>query len=779
MRYFVYRDAQIMGPFTREDLSQVQGLTADALVCPESEGVKDVDWKTPSQVEELAGLFKEGLGVKVAPAVEMGPAPDFYERLRDENRLLFEGFGFGGEWTSGAYEDPDVFRQWGVSMDSVSTRGEELESARIRAAALETSQKELREKLLRYERQQNEILDRLNLKDRALEEKERQMLVLQNRLPQLELALKAAEEELRVARGRPPAPQARGSAPAPEVAPPAPAASPFFQPPASEPLRPPSVPAVSQPPAPPSPFTVPPPVERAPQQAAPSAKARFEVPAAIKLKSSTREATGIAFTAPAPPRPAPPPIVPAPPAAPVSLTPAAPAPIAPTPMPPAATPLTGPGQAEPQSFTFSPEPAQPPETMVRNRSVEPPPSPPTLAGRTPSPQSLFPSAATPAPAVVDLGPASPVPPSTTPGQAAPFAMPQAGTPVPSLGPVGSLDTPRTTFRIANTPAPVAPVPMTAAPIPVPPVQPAATGPSVLKTPTETATGSVVPSEATLKRRKQSKTFLIVLGASFVGLLVAGVMFLRNPKDVIQLFTMSPKKRSPVDPEQMIAGTSLSQVRPISPKAGAEGPQAPVPPAASGPAGPSPATGPAAGPTAVQPAAPAAPQAAPATPAAAPATPPPGRDFIAEASLEAVDFAKKHPLPGGKGSLADWVRAKYLKQGDEELWDAGAVEAKIFDISYRYFKGGRGVKQEPVTYLFEVDLDKKTMKGRNGAAKQLLAAPAKKAKAPRKAPKRVKKAETDSDAEPRLDQEPLAPESVDDLLGPPSQAQPTGDLGGLE
>jgi len=288
----------------------------------------------------------------------------------------------------------------------------------------------------------------------------------------------------------------------------------------------------------------------------------------------------------------------------------------------------------------------------------------------------------------------------------------------------------------------------------------------------------------MKRRKQSKTFLIVLGGSFVCLLVAGVMFLRNPKEVIQLFTMSPKKRSPVDPEQMIAGTSLSQVRPVAPKPGTEGAQAPAQPGNPFPPSPGPAAAsaaPAPSPAAV----PGVPAAAPALPAAPPATTPagnpaPGRDFIADSTLAAVDFAKKYALPGGKGRVAERLRSKYMNQGDEEVWEAGAVEANVFLISYRYFKGGRAAKQEPVTYLFEVDLDKKTMKSRNSAARELLGVPAaKKAKPARKAPKRVKKSAPDSEAEPRLGQDPLAPESVDDLLGPPSEAPPTGDLGGLE
>lgn len=853
MRYFVYQDAQIMGPFTREDLSQVQGLHRDSLVCAEaSMGTKDSEWRSAADVDELSTFFKGGPGVTAAPALELsaGVPPDHFLRASEENRSLFDGFGYLGEWTSGVFEDPDFFRQWGALVDSAATRNEELDLAKLKAEALEKNLDDMTRKLAKYERQQNEILERLNLKDRALEEKEKAVKALETRLPELERSLELARQELRLAKERltsfqsgaasmfapapAPAPVRVPEAVAPPPPPPLPVAESKAAPPADEEIRfdEPPILRAAPPPPPPAPAPEPAPIVfESPIPEAPSHKPRFELAPAIRLKSSTLQAAGTAFVPPVPSPSAPAPAE-VPPAAsleslpdffpqrvatpPAAQTPKAAepppapaaeaAPPAPAELPPnwAADPLalagTMPPQAEPgpaasapepalqppvalptpepEPIVFSPEPAQPPETLVQRRApaATPPPAFQDLLAAAPDAAPWGP----PAPAADPAGElAAILPPEPMPGQpaepapgpgAAPAgglveltlsppplpasmepepvvsAIPEAAAPA-TLEPVGPLQTPRTTIRSLGGPAPgqpqpaskalfpdmATPAPVAAAPGGAPPIEK-----PVQRGPAPTTQGGL-PGPETQQRRRQSKTFLIVLGGAFACLLSAGVFFLKDPKEVIKLFTMGPEKSRPVDPEQMVGDikpASLGEVKPV----------------------------------AVQNATPAQPPNAQ-PPAVTGGKVPPGRDFIADSSLAAIDFAKKQPAGKGKKGVAEWLRSSLVKRGDEEEWSAGAVEANIYLVSYRYFKGGRAAKQEPLTYLFEVDLDKKTIKGRNPLAKELMGGAAPKPIVERPA-KRVKKSRPAApDAPP--DREPQTPGAageepapLDDILGPP-------------
>ncbi|HAM35327.1 MAG TPA: hypothetical protein DEB40_11315, partial [Elusimicrobia bacterium] len=57
MRYWIYKDARILGPLTKEDLGMTVGLHPDTLVCPEdSGGGGDIQWKCVEDVPELAGI---------------------------------------------------------------------------------------------------------------------------------------------------------------------------------------------------------------------------------------------------------------------------------------------------------------------------------------------------------------------------------------------------------------------------------------------------------------------------------------------------------------------------------------------------------------------------------------------------------------------------------------------------------------------------------------------------------------------------------------------------
>ncbi|MBI5200933.1 MAG: hypothetical protein HY925_05050 [Elusimicrobia bacterium] len=890
MRYFVYQDAQIMGPFTREDLGQVHGLHGDSLVCPEGAmGNKDGEWLSAREVNDLSGLFTGGPGIKASPVLEMtasGP-PDFYTRLGEETRSILDGFGYSGEWTSGAFEDPDFFRQWGALVDGASTRSEELELARLRAQELEANLDQMGDKLAKYERQQNEILERLNVKDRALEEKQKALERMEDRLPQLERALEAAREELFQARERlselraggvpadwkeAPPPPARRARPAPAPEPeeeelppppkrarrPVPEPEPEVEPEPELPAPPPergrpvqaSAPIVVDTPRPTPPLE---PVreptrselllEQPAAQAAPVAvpapapapvpvRPKFELPPAIRLQHSTLRATAVGFTPPAPkaamppairiePEPAvmppavpdePAPIeavAPMPEASPAAVVeppltapsiapapaieplpdgilvtgwtdlaaaaPPAPAPAAgPNPfeslMPPGATGAETPAAApapspfaaaeapfpvsavpEPEPVVFSPEPAQPPETLVQRRAPgELPPSPWGL-GPSEAPAAGLPPIPTPAPEPAPAGQGL-VDLTLTPAAAAPSIGEDTGTPAPRLEPVGALQRPHTMVRSIPAPAtgPAAdpsPFPNLSTPAPV-------AAPASPNIPTRPPAPAIEPPPAgaeTMQRRRQSKKFLIGLGVAFTGLMATGVFFLRDPKAVVQLFTMSPNKKrnAGVDPDEVAgpAPTSLGQVKPVG--AGTS---------------PFPSKAPAPNPEPVAP---------------PPQEPARGRDYVADNMVAAIDFAKQQPAAKGK-KLGAWLTTTLVKPGDEEEWSAGAVESNVYLVSYRYFKGGRAAKQEPVTYLFEVDLDKKTIKSRNPLAKELLAGVAK-APIPGKAAKKVKKSRPAASEAPAkaAAEEEGAPPPLDDLIGPPSQepATPGTELSG--
>lgn len=842
-RYFIYQDAQIMGPFTREDLGQVHGLSGDSLVCSEaSMGNKDTEWRSALEISELSSLFSGGVGLKAAPALEMLPGgpPDVYDKLTEENRILFDGFGYGGEWTSGLFEDPDFFRQWGSLVESATSRSEELELAKLRSQALEKSLDEMGAKLVRYERQQNEILERLNLKDRALEAKEKAVQGLESKLPQLERSLEMAREELRQARGRLSelqsgvTPAAWKTAPAapppPPPPPPAPAVvEPAFPAAASSPAETTSLPRSlkdspglagsgvvapiapqpvfappisAAPPEPPKAY-IPPPLpppevrEAYPEPVVePPPRPRLDLPATIKLQPSTLKAAGVAFTPPVPvpanvelamPTPLPTPRAGAPEPRGGATEPRGGATehgdaVQPLPAgdlisgwgdasgaPPVPTPEVSAPSAqapEPEPVVFSPEPAQPPETLVQRR-----PSGAVVPGldllALPDPQAASSGQASP-----DLPPIptpEPMPAVGAPGgglveltltpmprRASLEPAPQGGS-VPDvstparLEPVGALERPHTMVRSIAGPPPVEPAqplpamkglfPDLSTPAPVASAPAIETAPKMpVRPPAPVTDAAPPPGTQTMQRRRQSKTFLIGLGVAFAGLLATGVFFLKDPKEVIQLFTMSPKKGRPMDPDQ-VAGpspTSLSQVKPLAAPSG-DGAAAATKP---------------------------------------PETPAPGRDFVADSTVAAMDFAKKQPVGKGKTALGEWLSSTFLKRGDEEEWSAGAVEGGVYLVSYRYFKGGKTAKQEPVTYLFEVDLDKKTIKGRNPVAKELLAGAAK-APAPRKSGKRVKKSRAAASEEARQPAKEEEPAPLDDLLGPPSQepATPGAELTG--
>jgi len=243
----------------------------------------------------------------------------------------------------------------------------------------------------------------------------------------------------------------------------------------------------------------------------------------------------------------------------------------------------------------------------------------------------------------------------------------------------------------------------ATPVPLP------TGATPMPSP---VTVSKMPAaETKTVKPRSSKAFLIGLGAAAVVLILVAVFFLRDPRQVQMLFSMSPQKKraAPEGTAQPAAGAPAA---PDAAQGEAQGQASPFPPQGQG------ATVPPAGPSAYP--AP-APQAAPAAPEPAPA-PAQGRDFIQDEGVLSLEFVKNFYLDKERGSVAQWLQYSFMSPGNEDEWVAAAVQSKVYLVTYRVFQGGRAKRGvEPITYLFEADLEKKTLVGRNPAAKDLLGA----------------------------------------------------------
>ncbi|MCX7905248.1 MAG: hypothetical protein N2446_00930 [Elusimicrobiales bacterium] len=92
--------------------------------------------------------------------------------------------------------------------------------------------------------------------------------------------------------------------------------------------------------------------------------------------------------------------------------------------------------------------------------------------------------------------------------------------------------------------------------------------------------------------------------------------------------------------------------------------------------------------------------------------------INESVKEAVDLVKNYNLGEGKGTIERWLSNTIASgiKGKEE-WNATYLTKNIFVVQYRFLR----FKGEPIVYLFEVDIEKKQIiRGINNNAINLLA-----------------------------------------------------------
>jgi hypothetical protein len=97
--------------------------------------------------------------------------------------------------------------------------------------------------------------------------------------------------------------------------------------------------------------------------------------------------------------------------------------------------------------------------------------------------------------------------------------------------------------------------------------------------------------------------------------------------------------------------------------------------------------------------------------------------INQNTQKAIDVVKEYNLSSGRGTISQWFLNSFsnIRQVKEE-WTATLLQDKIFVVQYRLLRQ----KQEPLVYQFEVDIEKGTIvRGINNNAIDLLEMPMKK------------------------------------------------------
>jgi hypothetical protein len=146
----------------------------------------------------------------------------------------------------------------------------------------------------------------------------------------------------------------------------------------------------------------------------------------------------------------------------------------------------------------------------------------------------------------------------------------------------------------------------------------------------------------------------------------------------------------------------------------------------------------------------------------------------QAKLDAaVAMVKTFPLDGERGTVAQWLQFSYSASQDagKESWSASETADKTYLVEYRFTPSTRG---DEVHYLFEADMDRGFVIGKNLDAKSVLAGgprpgadkpKAKPRKTSKKAPKRSAKRAAD-DITPK--DVPLLPLPNEGELRPPAE-----------
>ncbi|MBI5241715.1 MAG: hypothetical protein HY926_14675 [Elusimicrobia bacterium] len=667
MKYWVYKDSQILGPLAKEDLALAGGVRPETLVCPEAGASSvDMDWRCAEDIGELAGLC--------AAAPPPGGEDVLLERdFALMERLQFDVLALPGEgegWLADLFSAPARIPPKDLPKPDESAV-EELKSAQKRVGEL-TSQIEQ----------------------------------LSRRLAELE------------ALPRPPAPPPITAAPLPTAPAPAQenerAPAPPVQPPVLQPLPEVKVPETLKP----------------PEQAGP-ALGQDESPYRWEDQLPIGGGLPVAGSA-LPPTQAP-------------LAPASEPEIPPAPK---GRPRRVVKVSAPQSLrkvTRASQPASPPADKVPTPDISAPAiQPPSLPGPAlkpaENPYDWGPQAA-PAPAPAEPGaPPATVVPSFMPSLSVPpqpvlspppLSAPPSQTlqppPVPSLTPAA---TPHMTmaFSAGSESAPPATGPAIMSP-------PPSAGPStaqVLAKLAKPAPAKTEPPKAPPKSR--GRTMIIVIVAATAVVAGAGWFLLFRDSSGLKTAMQMDSGRPPL---------------------GSEAADLPAP------AQPKPQAAP-------------QPQAEPAPQAPLPAPEPPPAETPRDERPAAIALVKDFPLDGDRGTVGQWLQYSFAASpgaADTEKWDAGAYEETTYAVKYTAQPTGK----DAITYLFEADVARKTVKGMNEAARKMLAGgtPVRGRAAAKARPAQPRKRTPPRRAPappPPPKEVPLLPLPTDDELAPPADEE---------
>ena len=90
--------------------------------------------------------------------------------------------------------------------------------------------------------------------------------------------------------------------------------------------------------------------------------------------------------------------------------------------------------------------------------------------------------------------------------------------------------------------------------------------------------------------------------------------------------------------------------------------------------------------------------------------------INENVKKSIDIVKGFDLGKGRGSIEKWFSNSFSNKSVKEEWNATYLSGSLFVVQYRVLR----YKQEPIAYLFEVDVDKGSIvRGINNNAIELL------------------------------------------------------------
>ena len=265
MRYWVYKDSQILGPLAKEDLGLAGGVRPETLVCAEDDaGRLDSDWRCAEEVGELSSLCAAAPApAPVGEDIFLKPGFDLLEQLQFET-LALPREEDGDGWLTDIFSPPARSPAADAHRPDESTR-QELRYAQTRSREILTQVELLSRRLAELETAPRQELEDSQTR---VQEVAAQIELLGHRLAELETAPNQAPAPIKQAAPPPPVPLPLAPpsvrAPAPKVTAPAPSQRAAPPPPVPLPAAPPSVRAPAPKVTAPKPEDIKPPVPEGP-----------------------------------------------------------------------------------------------------------------------------------------------------------------------------------------------------------------------------------------------------------------------------------------------------------------------------------------------------------------------------------------------------------------------------------------------------------------------------------------------------------------------------------